>query len=53
MIESEAFNFVIAAIKEVGFPIVAFFLMWYMSNSTIKKNTEAINNIAKKFNGDK
>lgn len=30
-------------IQSVGFPIAAFLLMWYQSNTTIKENTEAIN----------
>jgi hypothetical protein len=32
----------IASIGTVGFPIVAFFLMYQMTNDTIRKNTEAI-----------
>lgn len=32
-------------IKDVGFPIAAFLLMWYQSNTTIKECTQAINNL--------
>lgn len=32
-------------IQSVGFPIAAFLLMWYQSNTTIKDNTEAINKL--------
>lgn len=32
-------------IKDVGFPIAAFLLMWYQSNITIKESTQAINNL--------
>jgi len=30
-------------VQNVGFPIAAFVLMWYQSNTTIKDCTEAIN----------
>ena len=30
------------AISNVGFPIVAFLLMFYQSSNTIKKNTEML-----------
>lgn len=33
-------------VKDVGFPIAAFLLMWYQSNTTIKECTQAINNLA-------
>lgn len=29
-------------IQQVGFPIAAFLLMWWQSNTTIKENTDAI-----------
>lgn len=29
-------------IQQVGFPIAAFLLMWWQSNTTIKENTTAI-----------
>lgn len=35
----------ISAIGTVGFPIVAFFLMYQMCNTTISKNTEALKNL--------
>ena len=35
-------NTIISAIKEVGFPIVAFLLMWYTANTSIKKLTEMV-----------
>jgi len=33
------------AIKEVGFPVVAFLLMFYMCFVTLKQNTVAIDNL--------
>ena len=33
---------IMQAISNLGFPIVAFFLMWYLCNTTIKENTQAI-----------
>ena len=33
-------------IRDVGFPIVAFLLMFYMCFVTMKENTDAINNLA-------
>ena len=33
---------VLNAISTVGFPIVAFILMWYQSTKTIKQNTEIL-----------
>ena len=33
---------IMQAISNVGFPIVAFCLMWYLCNTTIKENTQAI-----------
>ena len=35
-------NVIMQAISNVGFPIVAFCLMWYLCNTTIKENTQAI-----------
>lgn len=35
----------IEIVKNLGFPIAAFFAMFYMCNTTIAKNTEAINKI--------
>jgi len=35
----------LGAISTVGFPIVAFLLMFYQSSTAIKKNTEAINEL--------
>jgi hypothetical protein len=32
-------------IQQVGFPIAAFLLMWWQSNTTIKDNTAAINKL--------
>lgn len=32
----------VALISNVGFPIAAFCLMWYQSNTTIKECTKAI-----------
>ena len=32
-------------IQQVGFPIAAFLLMWWQSNTTIKENTAAINKL--------
>jgi uncharacterized membrane protein len=36
---------VVSAISNVGFPIVAFLLMYRMSRETIKENTEALQNL--------
>lgn len=33
------------SIGNFGFPIVAYFLMWRLVNTTIKKNTDAINEL--------
>lgn len=33
------------AISTVGFPIVAFMLMYRMANQTIKQNTQALQNM--------
>lgn len=38
MIEGE----IISLISNVGFPIVAFLLMYYQSTKTIKQNSEAL-----------
>ena len=35
----------IQILKDVGFPIAAFLLMWYQANITIKECTQAINNL--------
>ena len=32
-------------IQNVGFPIVAFLLMWQMATKTMKENTRAINKL--------
>jgi len=36
---------ILEAVKTVGFPIVAFLLMFYQQTTTIKANTEAIKNL--------
>ena len=41
--EAETFNIIMTAISTVGFPIVAFYLMYKMVNGAIKDCTEAIN----------
>jgi hypothetical protein len=38
---------IIKATKEVGFPIVAFLLMFYLNFKTIGKNTDAIKELTK------
>lgn len=38
-------NDIATLIQSVGFPIAAFLLMWYQSNTTIKDNTAAINKL--------
>lgn len=38
-------NEIIDAIQVVGFPIVAFILMYIMANRTIKENSSAINEL--------
>lgn len=43
---------VMQIIKDVGFPIAAFLLMWYQSNTTIKECTQAINNLALHLEGE-
>ncbi len=42
---------VVQIIKDVGFPIAAFLLMWYQSNTTIKECTQAINNLTLHLQG--
>ena len=37
---------VLMLLERFGFPSIAFFLMWWMANSTIAKNTEAIANLS-------
>uniref|UniRef100_A0A6H1ZQE0 Uncharacterized protein n=1 Tax=viral metagenome TaxID=1070528 RepID=A0A6H1ZQE0_9ZZZZ len=37
---SGIFEQAITMVKDVGFPIAAFMLMWYSHNSTLKKLTE-------------
>jgi len=32
----------LVALKDFGFPAIAFGLMWWMCNSTVKENTKAI-----------
>ena len=44
---SEKNEFVLKALKEVGFPIVAFFLMYYMCFTAIDANTEAIESLTR------
>lgn len=39
-------------IQSVGFPIAAFLLMWYQSNTTIKENTAAINKMIEHLSKD-
>jgi hypothetical protein len=34
-----------AAISSVGFPIVAFYLMYSLTKDTIQKNTDALNDL--------
>jgi hypothetical protein len=36
-------------VNQVGFPIVAFFLMYYLASKTIKENTRAINELTLKL----
>ena len=36
---------IISVVQNLGFPIAAFFAMFYMCNTTIHGNTEAINKI--------
>lgn len=38
-------------IQQVGFPIAAFLLMWWQSNTTIKENTEAITKLCEHMHG--
>lgn len=38
-------NEILTAINAVGFPIVAFLLMFYQSTKTIRENTKAINEL--------
>ena len=33
---------ILSSIADVGFPIVAFLLMWYQSTKTIKENTKVL-----------
>lgn len=40
---------IIEIVQNLGFPIAAFFAMFYMCNTTIKANTEAINKIENCF----
>lgn len=40
--EVESMEEISTIIQQVGFPIAAFLLMWWQSNTTIKENTEAI-----------
>lgn len=42
--ESEVYTMeeISTIIQQVGFPIAAFLLMWWQSNTTIKENTAAI-----------
>jgi len=36
---------IIQAVSTVGFPIVAFYLMYQLTKDTIQKNTDAINDL--------
>lgn len=38
-------NGITQLIGTVGFPIVAYIMMFYMCNNTIKENTDAINRL--------
>ena len=40
--EADFINVLLSAVATVGFPIVAFYLMYRMVNGCIKDNTEAI-----------
>lgn len=40
--KGQCMNDVVTLISNVGFPIAAFLLMWYQSNTTIKECTKAI-----------
>ena len=40
-------------ISKVGFPITAFLLMWYSHHTTLKKLTEAINELKAYMKGGK
>lgn len=39
-------------ISNVGFPIAAFCAMYYMCNTTIKENTNALNELVNTLKGD-
>jgi hypothetical protein len=43
-------KWVMTFIDRVGFPILAFLLMWYMVTTTIDKNTLALNNLVQSQN---
>lgn len=36
-------------VKDLGFPIVAFFLMYRMANNTIKENSQALRELTKEI----
>jgi uncharacterized membrane protein len=38
---------IITAVSTIGFPIVAFLLMYHSQETTIKANTEALNKVEK------
>jgi len=38
-------NDLLLVLKDFGFPAVAFGLMWWMCNTTVKDNTKAINHL--------
>ena len=42
MVESQLIQSSVDIIQQVGFPIVAFLLMWYSHNTTLKKLTVAL-----------
>ena len=46
-------NAITTLIGTVGFPIVAYCMMFYMCNTTIKENTDAINRLIQHMDEDK
>lgn len=44
--ETKTMEFALKSIKEVGFPIIAFFVMAYMCFVTIEANTTALDNLS-------
>lgn len=43
--EIKTMEFILRSINEVGFPIIAFFVMAYMCFVTIEANTAALDNL--------